>query len=272
MIKNIVFVALLITILTSCFREPIDFDLNDGDPQIVITGWITDDSTPQFVSVTRSTSFLGEQSIDYVDGAEATISTDQETYFLEERETGRFFLPEDWTAITGQTYRLEVNYEGNNYTATHEMRAAPTIQNPLVEEITSEDDSILLYQTLISFDDPVGEGDGYFIIDYQKGTEVSDFIERGFVGDDEFIDGEMLEEVVATNFDHRHEMGDTVIIELYSIGQNSSDFIEEVLTESFRGESPFETPPVNVSTNISGGALGYFVTSGMQRVEIIIEE
>lgn len=271
MLKRILLFQIIILTLTSCFREPIDLDLNEDDPKLIITGWITNAPKDQFITVSRSNNYLGQQSIDYVGGAEATISGNENTYILEERETGRYYLPKDWTPRLGDNYQLEIRLDGETYTASQMMVESPDIENPRYEEPFGEENVPPIYQTVIDFQDEEGEGDGYFIIDYKKGEEINDFLERGTLGDDEFFDGEFIEDVVATHLDHRHEIGDTVVIELYSISEESSDFINEVLTETFRGESPFETPPVNVKTNISGDAIGFFIVSSMKSTEIIIE-
>ena len=38
MYKNIFYSLVALSMLTGCFTNPIDLDLNEGDPQIAITG------------------------------------------------------------------------------------------------------------------------------------------------------------------------------------------------------------------------------------------
>jgi len=66
------------------------------------------------------------------------------------------------------------------------------------------------------------------------------------------------------------EIGDTVIVELHSIGKESTDFLEEISNVVYRG-SPLDPPPSNVSTNFEGGAVGYFIMADARKVEYVVE-
>ena len=271
MMKKYTGVLMVAVLCSSCFTEPIDLGLNESDPKIAIAAWITDLPEDQFVTVTRSVNYLGQQDQDYISDAMITLSNSNTTYNLTERSPGIYYLPDNWTAQLDTDYFLEVSVEGNTYTASHNMRSCPTIQDVYFEDATDAEESLTYYQTVISFQDPAGEGDGYFLYDYQKGTIVDGIIERGGFGDDEFSDGDFIDEVVATNYDYRHQLGDTVRIELFSIGESTVEYFEELSSQVVQGDNPFEGPPSNVTTNFSGGAVGYFVISGAQRTEIVIE-
>ncbi len=264
----ILFVGL---VLLGCYREPIDLDLNEAHPKLIISAWLTNAAEPQYVTVSRSSNYLGPLTIDYVGGAEVILSDQNSSYFLEEKEVGRHFLPHDWKIHFGQEYTLQVIFENEMYTASSLARPAPEFIAINYKDGSESYDSIQYFETIISFRDTPGEGDGYFYLASQKNVNVHNKIDKGFLRDDALVDGIVFSDVVATNYEDRHQIGDTVVVELHSIGQDALDYFNDIISESFRGEDPFAPPPVNVRTNLTGGALGYFLVSGMQKAEIIIE-
>lgn len=266
--KKYLFLIIVATSLTSCFEETIDIDLNEGDPKVIITAWITNEATPQFVTVGKSINYLGAQIPDYIEGASVTLSDEDQSYTLTEKEKGRYYLPDSWAAKLGQNYTIEVNYDNITYSASEKMRAAPMMQNLTYEEF--ETDSLTFYGFHYSIIDKEGEGDGYFTIDLPKNRMIDNYLERGFAFNDEFIDGELIEDIYTTDFDSENLLGDTIEVQLFNIGAEAVNYIDAVNANAFRGINPFEAPPVNLPNNFSGGAFGYFIVSGMQSEEVVI--
>ena len=87
---------------------------------------------------------------------------------------------------------------------------------------------------------------------------------------DDFIDRIYFEDIVLSEDDRLFAQGDTAIVELHSIGKETADFLNDILLEVFRG-SPFDAPPANVHTNISGVAIGYFIMADARRSQVIIQ-
>ncbi len=268
--KNLLLCILVASLFSSCYREPIDLDLNEGDPTFIIGAWLSESPDHQFVSTSISSNYLGKLTIDYVEGAVVTLSDQDKSYLLEERVKGKHFLPQYWKLTSDQEYKLEVMFNDKIYTAEHESRSVPEIIEIGFRDGSEDWESIQYYETTISFLDNAGEGDGYFYRAFNKNNSVKDKINRGFLRDDKFIDGILFEDVVATDYEYRHQSGDTIVVELYSIGKEALDYFNDILSESFRSEDPFASPPVNARSNISGGAAGYFLVSDMVQREVII--
>jgi len=81
------------------------------------------------------------------------------------------------------------------------------------------------------------------------------------------VDGQYFEEAVLGG---SFVIGDTAVVEMHSIGIETSRFLQDIENEIYRG-SPFDPPPANVRTNITGGAVGYFIMSDARLEEIVIE-
>lgn len=254
-----------------CFSDPIDLDLNKSNPKLSITAWITDSDSEQYVVVARSSEYIGANTINYVNDATVYLRNSQDEYELQKNaDSGPYFLPADWTPRIDEVYELEVIVDGKSYMSADTMRACPEILMPSFVDNTQSGDSIPMFLTEFSFTEPAGGGDGYYLLDYKKNETIENFIDRGTALTDEYIDGQLLEKVTVTDGDHRFVKGDTAVIEMYSIGKSAVQYIEQVNSEAFKGESPFEPIPVNVKTNISNGAIGYFMIGSVRSAEVII--
>lgn len=271
--KNYIFACALLLSLSSCFKERIDVDYNTGEnKKVVVTAWITTIDEPQYVDLSYTGNYLGEFTADKISGATITLDDEVDVVNLVEGEAGKYFLPNDWTARVGNNYKLKVNIDGSEYTAEHQMRPCPDLLNVYSDQIPEDYDEFEteVYETFISFQEIQGEGDAYYAIDYEKGTLEGDSLFNGGFADDAFIDGLFFEDIEMTDYDRPHELGDTVYVELHSIGLETSKFLQDIQDELFRG-SPFDAPPTNVRTNISGGAIGYFIVGDSRRAELVIQ-
>lgn len=272
--KNYIIASIILLITSSCFTERIDLDLNSNNEKLVITGWITDLDEPQYITLSLTTNYLGDQPVNYVSDAEVTLSDETSSYSLTENEAGVYYLPDDWSASVGDLYTLEVRYNDELYTASHLMRPCPEIEDYTYElyEFGNFEDELEgdWYETIFAIQEMPGEGDGYFAIDYTKGTLSGDSLVNGNYFDDEFIDGWFLDDLRVTDSERLYSAGDSVVIELYSVGLNTTTYFNDIESEVFRG-GPFDPPPTNVGTNISNGGVGYFIVSSARTEVLLIE-
>ncbi|WP_109831866.1 DUF4249 domain-containing protein [Reichenbachiella versicolor] len=274
--KNIIITILVTTVLCSCFEDRIDLDLNAEDPKLAVEGWITDLDEPQFIILSLTVNYLGDQDPNYVSGAQVTLSDEVESFTMEERNKGHYFLPSDWEPRIGDTYSLEITYEGQTYRATEKMRACPELQDLDYKEDDFdelfEDNEVFpqSYSVSFSFQDPPGIGEGYYVCDYVSGTDERDFFINWGYTNDEFFDGDFVEDVSATFIDYPLFIGDTAIVEMFAVSTEASKYLGEIENELF-GNGPFDSPPANVMTNISNGGVGYFMIGAVQRDTIVLK-
>jgi len=265
-IKIISFLLFLVSFV-GCFKERVELDLNSGENvRLAVEAWITDLDEVQTITLTTTSDYLGPVDQPPVTDAIVNLSYDNESISLLHKSSGVYAAPLNWRAQPGKEYKLEIIYDGKEYTATSFMDDMPAVENVFANALEVENDTVK-YQVLFSFRDALGEGNGYYGVDYRKQEPEWNLTTGGFTNDD-FIDGFYLDDVTVT--EEFYLLGDTVILEVFSIGMEASDFLFDIQTEVFR-EGLFDPPPVNIRSNISNGAVGYFLVSGAKRVEVIIE-
>ena len=270
--SSIIFLSIITLTLSSCFEDRIDLDLNSGDNQkLAVEAWLTNADADQYVILTLTSDYLDSLSINHVDNAIVQLSYDGNTEVLEYQGDGKYSFP-GWRAESGVTYTLDIDYLDESYTSTSTMRPMPTLENiraELSEDYNEEGDSIPFHDILFDFQEIPGEGDGYYAVDYKASRKDSTRLSDGDFTNDDFLDGLYFADVTVTEVDDYY-LGDTIILEAYNIGIEASDYLQDVFNEVFRG-GPFDPPPVNVRSNISNGALGYFITSSTQKEMIVIK-
>jgi len=179
---------------------------------------------------------------------------------------GKYALPDNWTGVENDKYTLEIIYNSETFIASETMRTMPEIEN--IRTISYKEDSLELHDIYFDFWENEGEGDGYYANDYRKGTANRDTLFNGGFTNDDFVDGLYFQDISVT--ENSHALGDTVILDTYSIGKDAADFLQAIGNEVFR-EGLFDPAPVNVKGNVSNSALGYFIISEARRFEIIIK-
>lgn len=267
MYKTIIRLLIAAFFFTGCFKERIELDLNQGDNvRFAIEAWITDLDELQTITLSQSSDYFESFEPSTVTNAIVTLSYDNQSVTMSHTANGVYAAPTDWRATAGKEYTLTINHDGEEYTANSFMREMSNLDNPFPYPSEIESDTTF-FDIYFSFQEIAGEGDGYFFIDYKK-EELDWNLNSGEFTSDEFIDGNYFTDISITN--ESYLLGDTVILEAYSIGTEASKFLEDIQSETFR-EGLFDPPPVNIRSNFSNNALGYFIASGADRVELVVE-
>jgi len=271
LIQQIFLSTASLILMVGCFKDPIDLNLNDNNEKLAIEAWINTLDEDQFVILRKTANYLGNDPYIFETGANITL-TDQQgnEYKFEEQEEGKYLLDPNWEPNYESEYTLTIETKTESYSAKHNLRESPEIENLFFEPYFNEEDSLLGFETVFAFQETPGEGDAYYVVDYLKGTTVGDTILNGSYADDIFYDGEYISDIRITEEDRLFEEGDTVIVEIFSIGKPSAQFLQDIELEVFRG-GPFDPPPANVRTNFTGDVVGYFIMSGSDQQEIIIQ-
>ncbi len=129
--------VLILILIISC-EEVIELDLGKAKPRITIEGVITTDPGPYSVKISQSIDYEETNNFPPVSGAMVTI-TDEEEYseILEEVSEGIYhavgFQGED-----GKTYMIEVDYEGEHYSASSTIPKTQVSINSISYEFLEE--------------------------------------------------------------------------------------------------------------------------------------
>lgn len=272
-----IIIALAIVLgLTNC-TERIDLDLNKNEHQrLVVDGWFTSVPQAHTVRLTLTTDYFKNESAPKATGAIVTISDGTTTITLNEQSPGIYQTAPDVKGEPGKTYTLEIDYNGETYTSSSYMNRVPPIDSLAYkideEEIDNPDednDGKLWYELLFYAQEPKGPGDHYYFKAFINGDSQSDTLRNnGFVNDD-LVDGSYIDGISYDFFEVNE--GDSIAAEMLSISKEAFEYFNAVMLETDYRGSIFDSPPANIPTNISNGALGFFSASAVSTSYVIVK-
>lgn len=258
-IPLVVIALLMTTILTSCEKE-IDVDLNSVTPRLVIEGLVVKDSIAK-VKLTKTKDFNENNIYEPVEGASIQISDNAgnaETLSL--NSTG-WYVAKTLKGVEGRTYKLTVVYDEQTYTSTSKM--PPVVK---IDSLSMFDFKVLDYWLpRVHFKDPVGTTNDYYraklyindkyipcayeaiSMDRSDGIE---YVNLFFPDEKKLVDEEI-------------KKGDRIKVELQSIDKGAYTYFYTLDGISESNNNP--------TSNITGGALGYFSAYSYDRQEMIAD-
>ena len=293
MLKRIYILSLLV-LFSSC-EKILDLELN-GQSQLAIDAWITDEPLPQQVRLTRTTPYFDSLEQRPVAGAQVFLTSDQgEQVQLIEAAAGTYsWFPRaagEQLVEVGRTYTLTVRTDGVEYTATSATNAAPPIDSLVVRFEEEELGQPAGYYAEFYARDLAGQLDFYWIKAYKNGAFLSKPSEINISADGAFspggaIDGSNFISPIRTAINRVPdfvedspdnadvpplELNDEVRVEIHGITSETYFFFLELRDQTLRdggvGEL-FASPISNVYTNIISSdpdrpAIGFFGTAGV---------
>jgi hypothetical protein len=273
--KNIKYILLVITglLLTSC-EEVVELDLDTAAPRLVVEAsidWIKGtDGSQQKVKLTTTAGYYDEE-VPVVSGATVFITNSTNTIFdfTETPGTGEYVC-DNFVPQIGETYVLTVMHDGETYTASETLYAAPDITNVIQDDeggFLNEDIEIRFF-----FMDN-GLEENYYLAKFN--AEVMPYADYDVLEDEFFQGNEMFDFIDHEDF----KPGQVVGIKLFGISQRYSEYMNKIISmvEGGAGSGPFQTPPVNVRGNLvnqtkeSNFALGYFRLGEVDTVDYTIQ-
>lgn len=249
---NIFWSAIFLYCLTTSCEKVIDVDLNETSPKPVIEAYLENDSTC-YAKVSLTSSFYDNSSSLAI--TDATIRlTDQngQSEILTHQGNG-IYRGNTLIGTIGNTYNFSATINGEEYTAVSTMPPLTPI-----DSVTAEESSFFgtpgAYLAYINYTDRGGV-DNYYakrmrFYDEEEEEEVTLY----GIADDNASDGLSTRTLGGFNV---FEVGDTAWLEFSSIDQATHLYFE-TLGDALSGRGIASSAPANPTTNLSGGALGYF--------------
>lgn len=254
--------VLLISVglLNSC-TDVIDVNVPNGGARLVVDASIKWQKgslgETQTINLRKSTAFFDNNPDVPVTGASVTVTkeNDGSIFAFADQNNGSYtatnFVPE-----LNASYTLEILYNGNSYTATETLVAAPVINRVEQTVEGSDGDTEILLQ--VFFDDP-GDVENYYLGEF---TPSNLPLPSLAVISDEFTDGN--ENYIEAD-NENYVAGVTVGINVFGISQRYYDYLNILIQQSGSDENgPFPTTPVQLKgncTNVNDSneeVLGYF--------------
>jgi hypothetical protein len=291
-IRLVVYIYLCL-IITSC-SSVIQVSVPTGSKQLVVDAFLDNSAKPQVVRLTFNANYFSEVPTPPVIGANVSISdlNNNTTYTFTPDGNGNYvYTPilNDSLAQENHKYQLNIAYNGNSYMATSTIY--PTIPidtilftNSLIKQNTipnGDTTNPRSFYPILKAKDIQGVGNYYWIKTFKNGVFYNQPAQMNYFEDsgDFSPDGDSLG-VPGNSFgliDNNKPFyrGDICTIEIYSINENTNDFLFQLQTQMTNSQSGlFAVTPQNVKTNIlqiSGTqpAIGWFNMAAVKSKSVV---
>ncbi|NDV57921.1 DUF4249 domain-containing protein [Bacteroides sp. 519] len=260
--KKILYFIAIVSILSSC-EDIIDVDLHSVAPEVVIEGVIRMDEYAH-VFITKTKDFDADNNYTPIKDAQVVITDDAgNSEELKPDASGRYVA----TSIIGvekRTYNLSVTYEEKNYTATSYMPPRVEIDSITAFRFPVAD----CYYPQVHFADPLGEENQYYRFVCGINNEWPKNIAKLQLST-EFLDGNVIHDPIFFYFDDDNDdddviqNGNLITLEMQCIDRGTYYFFETLSNTGMAAANP--------TTNIKGGALGYFGAYSYTQLSAVME-
>ena len=255
--------------LTAC-EKVIDYPLRTTDEKLVVEGLVTDQPGPYTVRLSGTTGYLTNGKVPPRDADLVTI-TDVEaglTDTLRRTEAGTYqTTPKLGVGQVNHAYRLLVVRGAQRVEGTSRLRPCAPLDSISFTYRTPGNDAVRDsgYYVTFYFQEPAGRGDYYRFKLYENGAW-SNHNDLAFF-DDELYDGSYGDAEIGA---YPAQRGDTVRLDMLSLDRAAFDFYTGLASSQQQGGTPFDSPPANAPTNLSGGAFGFFGASQLRSVTRVV--
>jgi hypothetical protein len=299
--KVILFAFTIVMGLAAC-EDKVDISntLKAGKPALAVDAFITNLPEKQSIYLSSTQYYFDNSGPKRISGAAVKVvdESTQEEFVFEESSPGQYISPVngDSMLIVGHPYRLNIEYQGQNYTAYSLMTRVPPIDSILFEPLKDINNDIIPGKYFAEFQakDYPGKGDHVWIRNYKNGERITDADRIGIAYDGTLFDtpdddGALFVYPLrifpvndgGPDEDDQWLDGQLFGVELFSITPETAAFLQAVVTQSTQGSNGplgalFSPPPANVPTNIvnttskDNAAVGFFCTSAVSRAETIV--
>ena len=183
-----IFFSISILCVASC-TDVVEVDVPEGPIRLTIEAsldWEKGTSgNEQTILLSTSTPFFESQQNSAVSGATVQVTnndTGNEVFNFQDQNDGRYTTT-SFVPVLGDSYTLEILYEGEHYTATETMFPVSEITSITQSKEDGEDDEAL--EVNVTFQDPE-DIENYYFLRFQSRN---DRLPELFYIKDEFVDG-----------------------------------------------------------------------------------
>lgn len=248
-----------IFLLFAACEKVIELPLKQVEPRIVIEGNIDDANLEQLVKISRSAPFEEASGQLFVSGASVrVVSSEGRVIQFNEMEPGHY-VARGFKGVSGRSYRLEVEHEGQQYRAISTMPSRVSVDSIGFSESTFMDRSFRTVNVL--FQDPEEEKNFYrFIVRPVDGKQ-----QYSFIYNDRFNNGKKVVYNLST-VDMELKPRDSLFLDVITVDESTYAFWKGI-----QDQNPGASNPANPPTNLSNGALGYFSAHTLKTIKLQVE-
>src|ERR1700761_4363168 len=246
----------LILILFSCLAisactKVVSINVHNSSPVYVIEGNVTDQPGPYQVKITNTVGFYANNQYPGVPGAIITISDNaNHTDHLKDNGDGTYSTT-TLQGTPGQTYSLQVLIGKDTFAATSTMPSRVNLDSVTIQPVLNGGKTVLV--AVPQFENPQGPGIAYYYFD----QTIDGYLDQTlYYWNSQFSMGlENTFNLERASNDSTLHVGDTVRIEMQCLDEFMYNYWSGVDQSS---SGTVEGNPGNPTTNLTGGALGYF--------------
>ena len=258
------FILITITGLFSC-KEKIDLNVPGGTPKLVVEAELTTETDSSFVKLTKTSDYYSTAAYPVVSTAAVTVNDGVSTVIFSYVGNGIYKPTSPYVGVAGKTYSLKIVAEGTTYTSS-----------AVLEPMFSVDSVFQVYKPKEGFL-PDGYSINYLGLDnrtkikytYFRGGYFDTIVKRDSITKDKILfnnDQTPIGTPYAFELPFtRFQKGDIYLMIFRSTDKFMTDFIQAYSDQTGGAPGPFQAPPANLPTNITGGAIGYFATYDVVR-------
>lgn len=263
LIKNSIAV-ILIVMMTSC-EEVIEIDLNSSNPVLIAEG-VIDNESPAWVRLSYTSDYFDTEKGAVESGASVTISDDAGHSETLTYTSDGIYQGKDLIGSLDHQYTLSINHGDVSYTASSKLYSPSEIISVSFDENANQKPGQdKTYGVTVNFKDAI-QMDNYYMFKFliNKESENNSY----YLVDDEFY--ENTGEIEYSPFHLDFELGDSVLINLYSIDEETYVYYSE-LSDSEGGMMGASSTPYTPKSNFGSDVLGYFVAWTKVEQQTIVE-
>jgi len=297
---NIFFFLIISTLFFTSCEDVIDVDLEEGESQLTVDAWLTDQPENQIITLTFTQPYFNNnEPSPALNAVVNVVDNEGNTYNFTDADNNGTYI---WTPSTptetlcklDNSYTLTVVFDGETYQANSTVNRVPQIDSIFYEFRDDELGGGDGYYAALYARDLEGIGDCYWIRTFKNGQYLNKPNEINVAFDAGFSEGGNIDGLIfitpireginpepnpdADEPEAPYAVGDEIRVELYSISQEAFFFFQEVITQLNNG-GLFAAPSANVSTNIrnvnpnsSKKPVGFFGTAAVSTATVIVEE
>lgn len=262
--RQFIYLGLLLCTLVSC-KKIVQVDTSSAPSEIVIEGKITDNFANQVIKISKSINYDDTAQLPRLSGAEVTV-TDNKGNVYKFIETMAGIYMRRMQGVSGRTYTLAVNLNGESYVATSTMPNLVKLDS--IGVITNDFFGTERINPIIYFTDPKDEINFYHFNLFVNGI----ISKRTYASSDRLTNGKttQIQFFYDDNDSKKLTVGDKVSVEMECVDRSIYNYWYSLVQQSGNGPNQGATP-ANPTSNISNGALGYFSANTYQEVTVTIK-
>lgn len=254
----------LIGLFSSC-TEKIDLELGDAQTRVVIEGYLVTEVDSSYIRLSLTQDYFNPVDPVYISNGTVEISSSVGTVMFNYMGDGIYRGPVGYKPDTSMVYHLKVLVDGKEFSASSTLYPMFEVDSNLQFD----------YRPASGFTE-----EGYSVTYYSIDRRPDEIYTRFNFGQNDtlfdqsilFSNGEIkkFERVPFELPFYRAQKGDMVMLVFRSIDVPVATYLQALANLTSGAPGPFQTPPANPPTNISGGAVGYFMCTDVVRIFKIV--